>query len=58
MAGFGDKKMEIGDSRTDGQVISDGGGDGAVDGNSAAGIIFQRADVNLVFPDIFQMKVS
>ena len=58
MTGFGDKEMSVGYCGANGQVISDSGGDGVIDGDSAAGIIFQGTDVNLVFFNVFSMQIS
>lgn len=58
MAGFGDKEMGVSYRGADGQVVGCGGRSGTVEGDSAAGIVFQGADVNLVFPDIFHMQIG
>lgn len=58
MAGFGNKEMGIGYCGADGQVVSDGGGDGVINGDGAAGIIFQRTDINLIFLDIFCTEIG
>ncbi|KKU02851.1 MAG: hypothetical protein UX99_C0020G0016 [Candidatus Amesbacteria bacterium GW2011_GWB1_47_26] len=58
MAGFGDKKVGVSNSGADVEIILDGGGDGAVNGNCTRAIIFQRTDVNFVFPDVFYVQIG
>src|SRR3989344_3999922 len=57
-AGFGNKEVGILDFGTQGKVILERGGGGAVQGDGSGGIVLGRSDQGLIFFDVFEVEIG
>lgn len=58
MAGFGDKNMIVVYGRPDGEVVLQGRGSGFVEGDGSLGVVFEGANGNLIFADVFHVQIG
>ncbi|TSC85337.1 MAG: hypothetical protein G01um101416_917 [Microgenomates group bacterium Gr01-1014_16] len=58
MAGFGDKNMVVVDGWPDGKIVLQGGNSGLVERNGTLKIVFEDADGNLIFAEVFHAEIG